>query len=68
MILLIYSHSFLVWHGDAMEIGRHSLQVSIQFYLSLWTAILLTIDYVYLVKSKDKATRKRDELFVKRAH
>jgi len=64
MILLIYSHAFLVWHGDAMEIGRHSLQVSVQFYLSLWTAMLLTIDCVYLVKSKDKATRKRD-VFIK---
>ncbi len=54
MILLIYPHAFLVWHGDAMEIGRHSLQLGIQFFLCTWMVILFTGDYILNAKSKSK--------------
>lgn len=54
MSLLVYPHAFLVWHGDAMEIGRHSLQVGAQFYLCMWLVILLTVDYIIAAKSRDK--------------
>jgi len=54
MSLLVYPHAFLVWHGDAMEIGRHSLQVGVQLYLCMWILILLTMDHILAAKSRDK--------------
>jgi hypothetical protein len=50
MILLVYPHAFLVWHGDAMELGRHAVQAGIQFHLGLWLLGLLALDY-YLTSS-----------------
>jgi hypothetical protein len=45
LILLMYPHAFLVWHGDAMEVGRHAVQAGIQFHLGLWLLGLLALDY-----------------------
>ena len=50
MSLLVYPHASLVWQGDAMEIGRHSLQVGVQFYLGMWIVMLLAIDYILAAK------------------
>ncbi len=53
MCLLVYPHAFLVWHGDAMDIGRHSLQVGVQFYLGIWIFILLTLDDILAARGEE---------------
>jgi hypothetical protein len=50
LILLVFPHYFIVWHGDVMGIYRHVVSVSIQFYLGLWTLALLTADWVLSLK------------------
>ena len=44
LILLVFPHYFIVWHGDVMGIYRHVLTVSIQFYLGIWMLTLLAMD------------------------
>ncbi len=44
MTLLVYPHAFLVWHGDAMEVGRHALQVGIQWHLGMLLLLLFGVD------------------------
>jgi hypothetical protein len=51
LILLVFPHYFIVWHGDVMGIFRHVLTVSIQFYLGLWLLILFALDRVLLFQS-----------------
>jgi hypothetical protein len=57
IILMIYPHAFLIWHGDAMEIGRHSLQLGIQFFLCAWIVILFTGDYIFCGKLKKELNK-----------
>ncbi|KPL87398.1 hypothetical protein [Levilinea saccharolytica] len=40
LLLLSYPHLALVWHGDAMEVGRHALAAGVQLRLGLWLALL----------------------------
>ena len=51
MILLSLPHAWLVWHGDAMETGRHSMTAVIQFLLGF---VLLWL-YIW-----DHSTRQRE--------
>ena len=51
MILLSLPHAWLIWHGDAMEIVRHSLTAVIQFLLGF---VLLWL-YIW-----DHSTRQRE--------
>lgn len=44
LCLLIFPHLFVVWFGDAMAPERHALSVGLQFALSVWFMILLSID------------------------
>lgn len=44
LLLLLYPMMFLVWHGDAMEVGRHSVLNGVQLRLALWMGALLVID------------------------
>ena len=44
LILLVYPHATLIWHGDPNEIGRHALQVGVYFRLALWILLLLAAD------------------------
>jgi hypothetical protein len=44
LLLLLYPMMFLVWHGDAMEVGRHSVLNGVQFRLALWMLALFVID------------------------
>jgi hypothetical protein len=44
MLALVYPHLWVVWNGDAMEIGRHAVGVSTQLRLSLLLLLLLTLD------------------------
>ena len=46
MILLTYPHAVMVWHGDAMEVGRHSLAIGVQFSLGLWMLLFFAIDFI----------------------
>jgi hypothetical protein len=45
LIILVFPHYFIVWHGDVMGIYRHVVSVSIQFYLGLWILALLIADW-----------------------
>ena len=40
LLLLSYPHLALVWHGDAMEVGRHAVAAAVQLRLGLWLAVL----------------------------
>jgi hypothetical protein len=44
LCLLIFPHLFVTWFGDAMAPERHSLSVGLQFALSVWFIILLSLD------------------------
>jgi hypothetical protein len=44
LILLVYPHAALIWHGDPNEIGRHALQVGVYFRLGLWVLLLFAAD------------------------
>jgi hypothetical protein len=46
LVLLAYPHAVLVWNGDPMESGRHSIQACIQMRLGLWILILFGIDFL----------------------
>jgi len=45
-LLLFFPHFYLVWHGDAAEVGRHAIQASVQLRLSLWLLFLLALDKI----------------------
>jgi len=42
--VLFFPHLYLVWHGDAAEVGRHAIQASVQGRLGLWLLLLLGLD------------------------
>ena len=50
LILLVFPHYFIVWHGDVMGIYRHMVSVSIQLYLGIWTLALLIVERVLSLK------------------
>ena len=50
LLLLVFPHYFIVWHGDVMGIYRHVVSVSIQFYLGLWILAFLIVDWVLSLK------------------
>ena len=43
-LALFFPRFYLVWHGDAAEVGRHAIQASIQLRLTLWLLLLLALD------------------------
>ena len=46
--LLSIPHFFLTFHGDAAEVGRHSIQANIQFRLAIPVLCLYSLDHVNL--------------------
>jgi uncharacterized membrane protein (UPF0136 family) len=44
MILLAYPMALIIWHGDAMEILRHALQIGIGLRLATWLLLLIVVD------------------------
>lgn len=44
MIALVIPMMFVVWHGDAMEVGRHSVTTCVGFRLAMWILTLLALD------------------------
>jgi len=50
LILLVFPHYFIIWHGDVMGIYRHVVSASIQFYLGIWTLVLWSADRILSLK------------------
>ena len=48
LCLLIYPHLFIVWHGDTLGTPRHALGISVEFMLSFWLCVLLSLERVFL--------------------
>ncbi len=46
LVLPIFPHLFITWHGDAMAPARHALSVGLELYLSLWILVLLLAEQV----------------------
>ncbi len=44
MALLVYPSMFLNWHGDAIEIGRHSYLVGVLLRLAFWMLVCFIVD------------------------
>ena len=44
LVLPIFPHLFITWHGDAMAPERHALSVGLQLALSFWLALFLAVD------------------------
>ncbi|MFN8412459.1 MAG: hypothetical protein U0Z26_08730 [Anaerolineales bacterium] len=44
LVLPIFPHLFIVWHGDAMSPERHALSVGLQLALSLWIFVFLALE------------------------
>lgn len=47
MALLVYPTMFLNWHGDAIEIGRHSYLVGVLLRLTFWMLICFVVDLAF---------------------
>lgn len=47
LLLLLYPHALLVWHGDAMSVERHALLLQIQMRLTAWIILLFVIDALF---------------------
>ncbi len=55
LVLPIFPHLFITWHGDAMAPARHALSVGLELYLSAWLLLLLCVDQIALrVVEQDK--------------
>jgi hypothetical protein len=48
LVLPIFPHLFITWHGDAMAPARHALSVGLELYLSAWLLVLLIGDQIIL--------------------
>jgi len=47
-LIIFFPHFYLVWHGDAAEVGRHAIQASVQLRLTLWLLFLLALDKILI--------------------
>lgn len=45
-LTLSFPHLYIVWHGDAAEVGRHAIQASVQLRLALWLMLALALDRI----------------------
>jgi hypothetical protein len=46
LILVAFPHGIFIWLADAMEIGRHGVQVSIHLRLGIWLLLWLFADRI----------------------
>lgn len=53
MLALLIPHHVLIWHGDAMEITRHSVQVAIQAKIALVLLCGCALDTVFRGRNID---------------
>lgn len=56
LIVSAYGHALAVYHGDAMELARHSVGVALQLRLGFWLLVLLLLDH-WLSRVKDFENR-----------
>ena len=52
LVLPIFPHLFITWHGDAMAPARHALSVGLELYLSAWLLFLLCVDRIAMRVAK----------------
>ncbi|MFZ5880498.1 MAG: hypothetical protein ACOY0R_14105 [Chloroflexota bacterium] len=48
LVLPVFPHLFISWHGDAMAPARHALSVGLELHLSAWLLVLLLADQIFL--------------------
>lgn len=53
LVVPIFPHLFISWHGDAMAPARHTLSVGLELYLSAWLFVLLLADQIALRVGKN---------------
>ncbi|GAB4503210.1 MAG: hypothetical protein Fur0043_02020 [Anaerolineales bacterium] len=46
-LALFLPHFYLIWHGDAAEVGRHAIQASVQVRLGLWLMVLFGLSSAF---------------------
>jgi hypothetical protein len=46
LIVSLYPLLFVVWHGDAVEVERHALQIAYQIRLAVWMALAFGLDFL----------------------
>ena len=46
LLLTVYPLMFIVFHGDAIELERHALQISMQVRLAGWMLLLALVDVI----------------------
>jgi hypothetical protein len=51
MLLLVFPIAVIVFHGDPMEIPRHSIQTEIQFRLAVWLMVLMAVDALVMART-----------------
>jgi hypothetical protein len=51
LLVVTYPLMFIVWHGDAGEIERHSALIGITYRLSIWLLVCWLLDQVHLKRS-----------------
>ncbi|MGE4232568.1 MAG: hypothetical protein AB7F43_04490 [Bacteriovoracia bacterium] len=44
LLMTSYASVFVSWHGDAMEVVRHSLGFSLQLRMALWLVLFFSLD------------------------
>jgi hypothetical protein len=35
-----------VWYGNVMDVGRHAVQIGVQYRLGLWMLLLFVLDII----------------------
>ncbi len=50
LLLLTYPMMLIIWHGDSLEVGRHSFLLAMQFRLAGWLLLLFLAD-AWLMRS-----------------
>lgn len=46
LVVLSYPHAMITWHGDALEIVRHSLLSAVQFRLGMLLCVAILVDRI----------------------
>jgi hypothetical protein len=44
LMLVAFPHALVVWHGDAMTLMRHSIEIGLHLRLGIWLALLIFAD------------------------
>ncbi len=60
LVVPIFPHLLITWHGDAMAPARHALSVGLELYLSAWLLFLLLADQILSRVEKTQTINLRD--------